>query len=107
MQKSVSFLCPNNKLSEREIKITIPFTIVSKRIKYLGINLTKEVKDLYTETYKTFMKEIEDDTNKWKDIPCLWNNIVNMFIIPKAIYRSNVIPIRIPMAFSRKIEKAI
>ena len=56
MQKSVMFLCTNNKLSEREIKITIPFTIASKRIKYLGINLTQEVKELYSENDKTLMK---------------------------------------------------
>ena len=64
MQKSAVFLCTNKELSEREIKKTPPFTIASKWIKYLGINLTNEVKYLYTEIYKTFMKEIEDDTNK-------------------------------------------
>ena len=58
MQKSVAFLYTNNKLSEREIKKTIPFTIASKRIKYLEINMTKEVKDLYLENYMTLMKEI-------------------------------------------------
>ena len=62
-QKSVIFLYINNKVSEREIKKTIPFTTASKRIKYLGINSTKEVKDLYTENYNTFLKETED-TNK-------------------------------------------
>ena len=84
----VAFLYTNNKLSEREIKKATPFTIVSKRIKYLGINLTKEVKDLYSENYKTLMKEIEDDTNKWKDILCSWIgriNIAKMPILPKAI----------------------
>ena len=60
------FLYTNNKLPETEIKKTIQFTNASKRIKYLGINLTKEVKDLYTENYKTLMKEIEKDTNKGK-----------------------------------------
>ena len=63
-QKSVAFLYTNNKRSEREIKETIPFTITSKRIKYLGINLPKETKDLYSNSYKTLMKEIEDDTNR-------------------------------------------
>ena len=65
---------------------------MSKRIKYLGINLTKEVKDLYSENYKTLMKETEDDTNKWKDIPRSWIgriNIVKMSILPKGIYRFN------------------
>ena len=67
IQKSDAFLYNDNKLSEREIKETIPFTITSKRIKSLGINLPKEVKDLYLENYKMLMKEIEDDTNIWKD----------------------------------------
>ena len=71
-QKSVTFLYINNKESEREIKKIIPFTTASKRIKYLGINSTKEVKDLYTENYNTLMKETED-TNKWKDCPCSWS----------------------------------
>ena len=56
-----------NEISEKEIKETIPFTIASKWIKYLGINLTKEVKDLHTENYKTLMKGTEDETHKWKD----------------------------------------
>ena len=64
------FLYTNNELSEREAKKTISFIIASKRIKYLGIDLTKEVKDLYIENYKMLMKEIEEDTNKWKDILC-------------------------------------
>ena len=55
---------------EREIKETIPFPIATKKMKYLGINLPKEVKDLYSENYKTLMKEIKDDTNRWRDIPC-------------------------------------
>ena len=70
IQKSVAFLYTNNKLSKRKIKEIIPLTIASKRIKYLGINLTKEVKDLYSENYKVLMKETEDDTNRWKDILC-------------------------------------
>ena len=67
-QKSLAFLYTNNERSEREIKETIPFTIATKRIKYLGINLPKEVKDLYSENYKTLTKEIKDDTNRWRDI---------------------------------------
>ena len=69
---SVVFLYTNNERSEREIQETVSFTISSKRIKYLGINLFKEAKDVYSENYKTLMKEIEDDTNRWKDIPCSW-----------------------------------
>ena len=71
-QKLVAFLHTSNKVAEREIKNTIPFTFVSKRIKYLRINLTIEVKDLYSENYKTRIKEIEDNTNNWKDIPFSW-----------------------------------
>ena len=82
------FLYTNNERSEREIKEAIPFTIATKRIKYLEISLPKEVKDPYSENYKTLMKEIKDDTNRWRDIPCSWIgriNIVKMSIIPKVI----------------------
>ena len=67
-QKSLAFLYTNDQKSEREIKETLSFTIATKRIKYLGINLPKETKDLYAENYKTVMKEIKDDTNRWRDI---------------------------------------
>ena len=69
-QKSLAFLYTNDEKSESEIKKTLPFTIATKRKKYLGINLPKEIKDLYAENYKTLMKEIKDDTNRWRDIPC-------------------------------------
>ena len=76
-QKSIVFLYTNNEPSEREMKKTIPFTTASKRIKYLGINLTKEVKALYLGNYKALMKETEDDTNKWKDILYSWIGRIN------------------------------
>ena len=69
-QKSLALLYTNNEKTEREIKETIPYTSAMKRIKYLGINLPKETEDLYIENYKTLMKEIKDDTNRWINIPC-------------------------------------
>ena len=71
-QKSLAFLYTNNEKSERAIKESIPFTIATKRIKYLGISLPKETKELYTENYKTLMKEIKDDIKRWRDIACSW-----------------------------------
>ena len=70
IQKSVAFLYANNELTEMRIKKTIPLTIASKRLKYLGINLTKDVKDLYSENYKAQKKETEENTNTWELIPC-------------------------------------
>jgi len=92
-QKSLAFLYTNNKKSEREIKNSIPFTTATKRIKYLGINLPKETKELYTDNYKTLMKEIKDDINR-RDIPCSCVAriiTVKMNALPNAIYIFNVI----------------
>ena len=100
-QKSLAFLYANNEKSEREIQESIPFTITTKRIKYLGINLPKETKELYMENYKMLLKEINDDIKRWKDIPCSWVggiNFVKMTILPNLIYRFILIPIKIPMA---------
>jgi hypothetical protein len=89
-------LYTKNKQAEKEIRETTPFSIVTNNIKYLGVTLTKEVKDLYDKNFKSLKKEIED-FRRWKDLQCSWIgrvNIVKIAILLKAIYTFNAIPIK-------------
>jgi hypothetical protein len=92
-----------DKQAEKEIRETTPFTIVTDNIKYLGVTLTKEVKDLYDKNFKSLKKEIKEDLRRWKDLPCSWivriNIVKKMAIFLKSIYRFNAIPIKIPIQF--------
>ena len=108
IQKSKAFLQTNNEISETETRKKIPFTLATRKIKYLGINLTKEVKYLYLENYRTLKKEIKEDTDKWKHILCSWIgriNIIKISILPKTIYRFNTIPIKILIAYFTGLEQ--
>ena len=93
----------------KEIQEATPFTITSKRTKYLGINLSKDTKDLYPKSNKMLIKEIKD-IKRWKDIPCLWIgriNIVKTPMLPKKIYRYSAILLKLPMAFSTELKQTI
>ena len=97
-----------NGISERKTRGENPIYYSKKKNKVPGINLSKEVKDLYSENYRTWRKEIKEDRNKWKHILCSWigrNNIITVFILPKAILRFNSVPIKIPMSYFRDLEQ--
>ena len=109
-QKALAFLYTNNEKLEREIKKATPYTITTKRMKYLGINLPKKAKDLYSENYKILMKEINDDTNRWRNIPYSWigrTNTVKMTMPRKTIYKFSAIFIKLPMACFTELKQKI
>jgi hypothetical protein len=109
-KKSMAFLYTKNKQAEKEIREIKTFSIVTNTIKYLGMILTKDMKDIYDKNFKSLKKEIKEDLTRWKDLSCSWIgriNIIKMALLQKAIYRFITIPIKIATRFFNELERAI